>query len=153
MIEQLKKVKYTFGEKSQKAINTCHNDLKLILETAIRLSLIDFGVSEGNRSIKKQYEYFKKGLSQIDGITKKGKHNYVPSMAVDYYGFVNGKLSYDLETLSYLAGMFHAVTEMLLEQGKITHGIRWGGNWDRDGEILTDQTFDDRPHIELIELK
>jgi hypothetical protein len=27
--------------------------------------------------------------------------------------------------------------------------LRWGGNWDMDAEILTDQNFDDYPHVEI----
>lgn len=142
--------KYQFGKASKEAIATCHHDLQLILNTAIEISDVDFGVSEGNRPIEKQKQYFDQGKSKIDGITRKGKHNYKPSLAADYYAYVNGRACYDKETLSYLAGLFRAITEMLLAQGKITHRIRWGGNWDMDGEILLDQSFDDRPHIELI---
>ena len=32
---------------------------------------------------------------------------------------------------------------------KITHKIRWGGDWDSDGEIK-DNNFDDLVHIEII---
>jgi hypothetical protein len=28
--------------------------------------------------------------------------------------------------------------------------IRWGGNWDMDGEPITDQDFQDLVHFELI---
>ncbi len=27
--------------------------------------------------------------------------------------------------------------------------LRWGGNWNMDAEILTDQGFDDYPHVEI----
>jgi peptidoglycan L-alanyl-D-glutamate endopeptidase CwlK len=161
MEEILKNFKaiYSFGRFSRKKLDTCHPDLILILETAIAISNVDFGVSEGERTQEKQNEYYQQGrtkpgpiITWIDGYTKKGKHNYDPSMAADYYAFVNGKISYNLEALSYLAGLFHAVAEVLYAAGKITHKIRWGGNWDMDGEILTDQTFDDRPHVELIKV-
>jgi peptidoglycan L-alanyl-D-glutamate endopeptidase CwlK len=29
--------------------------------------------------------------------------------------------------------------------------LRWGGNWDRDGEPVTDQDFQDLVHFELAE--
>jgi len=144
------KAKFSFGIRSKEKLYTCHPDLILIFETAIAISNVDFGVSEGNRSIADQYKYYRAGKSQIDGIHKKGKHNYKPSLAVDYYAFINGKASWDKEALSYIAGLLHAVTEILYAAGKITHKLRWGGNWDMDGEILTDQTFDDRPHAELV---
>jgi len=92
-------------------------------------------------------------LSKIDGINKKGKHNYNPSMAFDFYIYVPGKkLSYDKLHLTFVAGLIIAVAKMLILDNKITHDIRWGGNWDSDGELISDQSFDDLPHIELIKL-
>ncbi len=29
--------------------------------------------------------------------------------------------------------------------------IRWGGNWDQDGEPVTDQDFQDLMHYEIVE--
>jgi peptidoglycan L-alanyl-D-glutamate endopeptidase CwlK len=100
--------------------------------------------------IEKQHQYFKEGKSKIDGVTKKGKHNYIPSLAVDIYPYFDNGAKWDNEHLSYLSGIIHAVSEMLFASGKITHKIRWGGNWDMDGIILIDQSFDDRPHFELV---
>lgn len=141
------------GKSSEAKLSTCHPHLQLVARKAIEVSDVDFGISEGHRSIEKQKEYFDKGLSKIDGITRKGKHNYEPSLALDIYAFVNGKASYDPEHLTYLAGIFTAVANILYARGEISHKIRWGGNWDMDGEILLDQSFDDRPHIELYKPK
>ena len=135
---------------SKERLGTCHPDLILIIETAITISNIDFGVAEGYWPLSLQKKYFDEGKSKIDGINKKGKHNVVPSMAVDIYAYFNGKAQWDKESLSYISGVIHAVTEMLLKEDKISHRIRWGGNWDMDGVILIDQSFDDRPHYELI---
>jgi peptidoglycan LD-endopeptidase CwlK len=141
---------YIFGTASIQRLSTCHPDLQKILNTALKVSDVDFGVAEGYRSVEDQQRYFKEGKSKIDGVTTLGKHNEKPSMAADIYPFIGGKANYDLETLSYLAGIFHAVSEMLYNQREITHHLRWGGNWDMDGEVLIDQSFDDRPHIELV---
>ena len=140
---------YTFGSKSKERLKTCHSDLQKILNLAIEVSAIDFGVAEGYRSLEKQFQYYKEGKSQIDGIQKKGKHNYNPSLAVDIYPFVNGKAKWSNEDLSYLAGVIQTCANILLKDGLISHSIRWGGNWDMDGEMLSDQNFDDRPHFEL----
>jgi peptidoglycan L-alanyl-D-glutamate endopeptidase CwlK len=121
--------------------------------SAIIISDIDFGIAEGHRSIELQQQYFNEGKSKIDGITRKGKHNYTPSLAVDIYAYVNNKAVWDKETISYLAGIIQACAVILFKEGKINHIIRWGGNWDMDGEILYDQSFDDRPHFELIKPK
>jgi peptidoglycan L-alanyl-D-glutamate endopeptidase CwlK len=144
------KTQFVLGSISKKRLASCHPDLIKIVETAIKITNVDFGISEGHRSIELQQKYYQEGKSLIDGITKKGKHNYSPSLAIDYYPWVNGEISWSVESLSYLAGIFHAVAEMLFAAGEITHKLRWGGNWDMDGEILTDQTLDDRPHMELV---
>lgn len=142
--------KHKFGNTSRQRLSTCHADLQLIMNTAISISNLDFGIAEGHRSIEDQQKYFREGKSKIDGINKKGKHNYSPSLAADIYAYVYGKASWNNEDLNYLAGIIHAVAEMLFSQGKVSHKIRWGGNWDMDGEILIDQSFDDRPHFELV---
>lgn len=141
---------FVFGKKSKEKLSTCHKDLQLIMNEAIKISNVDFGISEGYRSLEKQLQYFKEGKSKIDGITKKGKHNYKPSLAVDIFPYLENEANWDNEHLSYLSGVIHAVSEILFAQGETTHKIRWGGNWDMDGVILLDQSFDDRPHFELV---
>ena len=143
---------FKFGKKSQEELNTCDKDLIKVMNEVIKISDIDFGISEGFRSLDMQYQYFKEGKSKIDGINVKGKHNYNPSLAVDIYPYIEGKVKWDNEHLSYLAGLIHGVSEILFLEKKITHKVRWGGNWDMDGEILIDQSFDDRPHFELIKV-
>jgi len=141
---------HKFGKTSKARLDTCHPDLQLIMNRAIELSNVDMGIAEGHRSVEKQQEYFNAGKSRIDGITKKGKHNYTPSLAVDIYAYVNGAANWDIEQLCYLAGIIHVVSETYFSTGKTKHKIRWGGNWDMDGVILIDQNFDDGPHFELI---
>lgn len=141
---------FKFGKTSKKRLATCHIDIQLIMTEAIKITNVDFGIAEGERSVEKQQQYFKEGKSKIDGIKKKGKHNYTPSLAVDIYPYFNNGAKWDNEHLSYLSGIIHAVSEILLNDGKITHKVRWGGNWDMDGVILIDQSFDDRPHFELV---
>lgn len=135
---------YKFGTTSKERLSTCHEDLQKVLESAIALSPIDFGIAEGHRTIERQKQLFDEGKSKIDGITKKGKHNYSPSLAVDVYAFVNGKASWDAKELCLIAGVILSVAA--------NYGIklRWGGNWDNDGQIISDQNFIDLPHFELI---
>ncbi len=141
---------FKFGKTSKERLSTCHVDIQLIMNETIKITNVDFGIAEGHRSIEKQQQYFQEGKSKIDGTNKKGKHNYTPSLAVDIYPYFNNSAKWDNEHLSYLSGIIHAVSEMLLTDGKISHKIRWGGNWDMDGVILLDQSFDDRPHFELV---
>lgn len=141
---------YNFSEASLKKLETCHIDLQKIMKLAISISDIDFGIAEGHRSIEDQQKYFKEGKSKIDGITKLSKHNYTPSLAVDIFPFFDGEVQWEVSHSTYLAGLIHGVSEMLFKNNEITHKIRWGGNWDMNGVILIDQSFDDRPHFELV---
>jgi hypothetical protein len=47
-------------------------------------------------------------------------------------------------SLAYVAGR---IIQMAAEDGVL---IRWGGDWDSDGD-LTDQTFDDLFHLEVVD--
>lgn len=140
-----------FSSRSLNKLSTCHVDLQLIMTEAIKDTCVDFGVSEGHRSLERQKELFDKKLSKVDGISKKGKHNYYPSLAVDIYAYVpNKNLAYDEAHLAYLGGHILKTANILLDAGKITHRLRWGFNWDMDGELKYDQTLIDGPHFELI---
>ena len=148
-------IKHSFSKNSKEKLRSCHPDLQKILSLAISRSKIDFGISEGHRSLKRQKELFDQGKSKIDGILKIGKHNHKPSLAADIYIYhpdpeIRKKLVYDKSHLSYIAGIIDSCALELLERSEISHGIRWGANWDNDGVIDYDQAFDDFPHFELI---
>ncbi len=143
-----------FGKRSKEQYDTCHKDLQLILNIAIKVSSVDFGLSEGHRTFNKQLEYFFNGASKIDPrnpeLAKKGMHLYNPSLAVDFYVYVAGKnYTYDKDHLIYIATVIQTVANILYNEGKISHLIRWGGNWDKDGIIIKDQSFQDLCHVEL----
>jgi peptidoglycan L-alanyl-D-glutamate endopeptidase CwlK len=144
---------HRLSKTSKGRLNSCNDDIQIIVNAAISVSRVDFGIAEGHRSVEKQQEYFKAGKSRVDGIKIKGKHNYSPSQAFDIYGWVAGKINYEKETMCYLAGLIVGVSEMLYKDGKTDHKLRWGGNWDKDGIILKDQSFDDMPHFEIYKPK
>lgn len=145
---------YSFGTTSKKRLEECHQDLQKIMNEAIKRSYIDFSITEGYRSLERQNELYRQGRSKIDGINKKGKHNLSPSHAVDICVYhpnydTRKKLVYDVGSLCFIAGVIQTVAKELYEKGEVSHIIRWGGNWDNDGVILHDQSFDDLPHFEL----
>ena len=135
-----------FSNTSNKRLNTCHEDLQIIARKALSLGLVDFGIAEGERTLERQKQLVKEGKSK----TLNSKHVNSPSMAFDVYGWINGKGStYKPEHIIFIAGIILAVALDLKAKGEITHSVRWGGNWDRDGEVVTDQSFDDLVHFEL----
>ena len=145
---------HIFGIRSFKKLATCHKDLQLIMKESLMVSRVDFGISEGHRTVERQHQLFLEGKSKIDGIDRKGKHNMSPSHAVDIYAYhpnieMRRKMAYDKITLAYIAGVVITTAMRLFEEGKIDYTIRWGANWDLDGVIHFDQSFDDYPHFEL----
>lgn len=142
---------YNFAKSSLNRLKDAHEDLSLICYGVKEISKIDFDISCIYRSLEEQSLKFKQGKTEIDGINKIGKHNLDPAEAADIYCYKDrqSKASYTVHQMAYIAGLFDAVAHYLYESGEISHLIRWGGNWDQDGIIITDQEFDDLPHFEL----
>lgn len=150
---------YRFGSFSKQNLQDVHPDLVLVMEEALRTSPIDFGISNGARSYDQQLTFFLKGASELDprdkDELKRAKHVITPyrqeAEAVDIYVWVPGRkdLSYDANLLTMLAGHIFGTAKRLFLDGKIKIILRWGGNWDMDGEVITDQDFDDLPHFEI----
>lgn len=139
---------FAFGKSSSEKLATCNKNLQAVMQLAIKRTTVDFGISEGYRSEERQQELYKQGrtepgeiVTHVDGINKKSKHNEKPSKAVDIFGYVNGKATYDVPHMCLIAGVILACADEL----KIP--IRWGGNFDQDGQIMED--WNDLPHFEL----
>lgn len=131
---------FIFSNFSESRLKDLDPRLVRILRRALGYGIIDFKVVETYRSIEAQQEAFRQGNSQIDGIHKKGKHNYYPSLAVDIYPVpVDTK---DNSRFYYLAGIIMAAAK------EIDIHLTYGGDWDGDGEIK-DNHFDDLVHFEL----
>lgn len=155
---------FQFGNKSKEKLATSHPDLQKIFLLAISRSRVDFGISEGHRSVEKQQAYYaigrttelhRKPITNVDGVTQLGKHNYQPSLACDIFIWHNNKairekIAWDHVHMAYIAGLLDSCARELLGEGKISHLIKWGANWDMDGIIDYDQKFDDFPHFELV---
>ena len=100
---------------------------------------IDFTVIEGYRTLERQKELFDAGFSKIDGIKKKGKHNYSPSLAIDIIPYKKGHNPFDGSEES--TKMFKELNKAFDKVAKKL-GIKyeWGGNW---------KTFVDLPHYQV----
>ena len=115
---------YKYGKTSKARLATCHPKLQEIFNEVIKR--IDVTIIEGNRSIEKQQEFFRKKLSKCDGINKLSNHNYNPSRAVDAAPYKNGIDWDDIEGFKVLVKI---VREVAKEKGyKLVYGADWG--WD-----------------------
>jgi peptidoglycan L-alanyl-D-glutamate endopeptidase CwlK len=140
----------SFGTTSTNRLSTCHKDLQTIFNEVIKS--YDCIILEGHRSVERQQQLYKEGKSKIDGITKKGNHNYSPSLAADVAPYFTNDphVRWNDTTSFYLfAGYVLGVSDILYKNDVISHTLRWGGDWDSDKDIH-DQTFNDLVHFELV---
>lgn len=145
----------TFSESSKDALATCHRALQATCWRVIEAC--DFTVLEGHRGKERQNRLVQEGRSKVEW--PESKHNamrvgtdepdFKRSDAVDLAPY---PIDWEARGRFYvLAGHMMMAFHGLQKEGEIeeTLGLRWGGDWDGDGE-LDDQQFDDLPHFELI---
>ena len=130
-----------FGGTSQQRLQTCDAQLQIVMREVVAFA--DCTIVEGHRSEQRQDMLFMTGKSKV--VWPDGKHNTSPSKAVDVAPYVDGKISWDVRHCCYLAGCIMGTARVLGVK------LRWGGNWDQDQEIITDQQFQDLVHYELVE--
>jgi peptidoglycan L-alanyl-D-glutamate endopeptidase CwlK len=133
---------YKFSEVSLKRLETCHPRLQILMRAALKTGIMDLTITNGYRDEATQNRYYDEGRSRVR--YPDGKHNSKPSRAVDVAPFINGNLSYDKAHCCHMAGIILGIAASL------GFKVRWGGNWDMDGEPVTDQDFQDLVHFELV---
>lgn len=132
-----------FAKQSEQRLMQAHPDLITLFRTVVKK--FDCIVLESFRDKEKQDEAFKNGNSKLQW--PHGKHNQLPSLAVDVAPYpLDWK---DLSRFYHFAGFVQGTAEMLLQDHKITHKIRWGGDWDSD-QNLSEEKFKDLVHFEVI---
>lgn len=139
-----------FGKTSGGRLATCHPDLQLIFNTAIKT--VDCCILCGHRNKVKQTMAFSNGSSQVQW--PNSKHNSFPAMATDagpYFIEISNTDWEDKKAFAVFAGYCIRIADELLEKKLITHRLRWGGDWDGDGRTL-DENFVDLPHFELVKV-
>lgn len=142
---------YVYGNKSQERLDEGDKFLQLVFEQVLGFQLMDVTILEGHRTVERQNKLFLAGRSKIDGKTKLGNHNYKPSLAYDAAPYPVPKDGESTELYFKLAALvMWAASIIRTKHAKYrNYFIRWGGDWDGDGEF-TDQTFDDLAHFEIV---
>jgi peptidoglycan L-alanyl-D-glutamate endopeptidase CwlK len=127
-----------YGLRSKRRMKGLDSRLIDILDELIKI--MDVTIIEGLRSAKTQNEYYLDKKSKLDGYKKKSKHQ--TGRAVDLAPYpVDWK---NTNRFYYMGGMIQGIAK------EKNIKIRWGGDWDRDGETK-DQTFMDLVHIEVLD--
>ena len=125
-----------FSKKSLSKLETCDKRIQDLFLRVVKK--FDCTIIEGHRSKDRQNKLFKEGKSKLK--YPKGKHNAIPSKAVDVAPYPIDWS--DRERFTYFAGYVLGIAyEMGLK-------IRWGGDWDMDTQVK-DNNFDDLPHFEI----
>lgn len=149
---------YCLSERSLEKLSTCHEDLQLVIQEAIKVSPIDFGISHGHRSPIEQNELYQKGrtkpgavVTYMDGFDKRSKHNEYPSKAVDIYCWPQ-HIMYDMNHLCVVGGVILATANRLYEEGKINNRVTCGNDWNQNGILVSKdgtERFTDAPHFQI----
>lgn len=133
---------HAFGTRSEACLATVDPRLAHLCREVLNISPFDLAVVCGRRSKEDQERAVREGRSKVHW--PHGNHNTehpgdraravdVCPVPVDWT---------DKRRFYIMGGLFLAVADRLGIR------IRWGGDWNGNG-ILTDQRFDDLPHIEL----
>lgn len=136
-----------FGRTSLLHLATCDKRMQAVANRAIGWQIYDFSVICGHRSQDQQLIEYRAGRSQLDGVLKRSKHNLAPALAFDllpWPAWVNGLNVWDDHQ------RFHVLAGIILAAGRVEGvPIRWGGDWDGDGNNL-DSSLHDLPHFEIL---
>jgi len=121
-----------FGRRSRERLKGVDSRLVNILNELVKI--MDVTIIEGLRTKERQEELVAQGKSQ----TKFSKH--IEGRAVDLAPYpVDWE---DRERFHYMGGMVRGIGKQM------GVNVRWGGDWDSDGEIK-DNKFDDLVHVEI----
>lgn len=131
------------NEKSFSKLTTAHSDLQAVFFEVIKY--FDCEVITAYRGEEEQNKAFEEKKTQK--IWPLSKHNQMPSLAIDVSPLpIDWN---DTKRFYYFAGFVKGISEKLKSEGKITHSIRWGGDWDNDTEVKENK-FNDLVHFEII---
>ena len=116
------------SKKSLSKLDGVNSSLVSVVKRAIEISVVDFGVTEGLRTLERQKEMVRTKKSQ----TMNSKH--LTGRAVDLVAWVNGSISWEWK---YYIDISNAMKYAAKELGV---NIEWGGDW---------KTLKDGVHFQL----
>lgn len=150
-------MKFALSSRSLSRLEGVNPALQAIVKEAIKITPIDFGVTEGLRTKERQQELFELKATH----TLKSKH--LTGHAVDLVAYIGPRISWELKLYDEIA---LAMKDAALKTGV---GLRWGACWHIDNicewnkpmeDALWDyvtlrrsqgrRPFIDAPHFELV---
>lgn len=119
---------WKLSAKSNERLIGVHPDLVRVVHRALQLSPIDFGISEGLRTMERQIQLKKAGASK----TLNSRH--LSGHAVDVVAYIGSEVRWDWPLYEQIAVAFRQAAR------ELDVPIVWGGDW---------TTLKDGPHFEL----
>lgn len=143
---------FVFGKRSRERLHGVHPDLVLVVSRALLYSEVDFAITEGMRSYERQLELVAKGRSWTENSRHlRQRDGY--SHAIDVVAAGDLDLDGDVDTtdrsLIWSPSYYHKIADAFMRAAsELMVPLRWGGDWDCDGDTGDQQHFDG-PHFEL----
>tara|TARA_Y100000389_G_scaffold48668_1_gene43981 strand:+ start:3105 stop:3557 length:453 start_codon:yes stop_codon:yes gene_type:complete len=108
---------FKLSQRSLSRLEGVDDALVAVVQRAIEVTTIDFGVTEGLRTIERQQELVDRGASK----TMKSKH--LNGSAVDLVAYLGSRVSWELNLYDNIAD---AMKQAAME---LDVAVRWGGAW------------------------
>lgn len=114
---------FKLSKSSLAKLEGVNNDLVKVVKEAIKLTNVDFGITEGLRTKEKQEKLYREGKSK----TMNSKH--ITGEAVDVLAYLDGHYSWALDSYYDIALAFKQAAK------NVGVSLRWGGCWKNLDEI------------------
>ena len=119
---------FKFSQRSENNLRGVHPDLVKVVRLALELSPVDFGITEGLRTVERQKQLVAEGKSQ----TMNSRH--ISGHAVDVFAYPTPAGSWDWQ-------YYQQISQAFKQAGKnLGIPVEWGGDW---------KTLKDGPHFQL----
>lgn len=119
---------FKFSQRSENNLKGVNPDLVKIVRRALQLSPIDFGITEGLRTVERQRQLVAAGKSQ----TMNSRH--ISGHAVDVFAYPTSAGSWEWKYYEQIATAFKQAAK------ELNIPVEWGGDW---------KTLKDGPHFQL----
>lgn len=108
---------FKLSQRSLSRLEGVKPELVAVVKRAIELTKVDFGVTEGLRSVETQKDYVARGVSQ----TMNSKH--LTGDAVDLVAYIGSRVSWELNLYDDIADAMKAAAQ------ELGVPLRWGAAW------------------------
>lgn len=123
---------FKFSQRSENNLKGVNPDLVKIVRRALLLSPVDFGITEGLRTVERQRQLVAAGKSQ------KMNSRHISGHAVDVFAYPTSAGSWEWKYYEQIATAFKQAAK------ELNIPVEWGGDW---------ETLKDGPHFQLPQAK